>query len=57
VGFGVCVYYAVSPTRRLVDVVRAAPDWGPGDPAAFKAYQQAKEEKKLRQIESAIFPP
>jgi hypothetical protein len=55
VGFGVCVYYAVSPTRRLVDVVRAAPDWGPGDPAAFKAYQLAREEKKLKKKKSAIF--
>jgi hypothetical protein len=45
----------VSPTRRLVDVVRAAPDWGPGDPAAFKAYQLARKEKKLRQKKSAIF--
>ena len=46
VGFIVCVYYVVSPSRRLIDVVRAAPDWGPGDPAAYKEYKLMKEEQK-----------
>ena len=46
VGFIVCVYYVVSPSRRLIDVVRAAPDWGPGDPAAYNEYKLMKEEQK-----------
>jgi solute carrier family 6 amino acid transporter-like protein 5/7/9/14 len=54
VGFAICVYYALSPTRRLIDVFLAAPNWGPGDPAAFKEYQLAKRKKDLLDKKSVI---
>ena len=38
-GLLMCLYYYLSPDRRLKDVVKPTQDWGPGDKQARKRYK------------------
>jgi len=41
-GLFMCLYYLCAPSKKLADVIRPTPDWGPGDKHERKKYQQHK---------------
>jgi len=43
------IYYLCAPSKKLRDVVRPTPEWGPGDRQARKMYQAAQSHRSHKQ--------